>query len=638
MASLLTAFLVPASSASAADGASFDPSNIISDANFFNGTGMTESTVQSFMQVKGSACASGYTCLKDYKQTTWSRAADPMCAAYQGAANESAARIIAKVAQACNIAPQVLLVTLEKEQSLVTTSTPSQSRYDRAMGFACPDTAPCDSEYFGFYNQVYKSAWQFKRYGNPPGTSAFFTWYPVGKYSNVRFNPDANCGSSPVRIQNKATAALYYYTPYQPNAAALRNLYGTGDGCSAYGNRNFWRLYTDWFGNPVGQTHGSYDSAVGVRGGIQISGWSVDPTKSGTSYIWVNVDGKGQAYAANKNRSWFDALYPGYGPNHGFDETIKASPGNHEVCVYGTITLLGCKTVHVPLGVGNLDSATGVYNGIDITGWSVDFSKPGHSYIWVNVDGKGGPYLTNTTLGWINGYLPGVGNDHGFKLNIKASPGKHEVCVSGADASIGCKTVTVPKGAGNLDSVTEAPGGARLTGWSVDFSKPGHSYLWVDVDGSGGPYRTNTSLPWINSYFPGVGADHGFDFTIDLALGTHNVCVYGAEALLGCKSVTVTKNGAGAFDTLTASPGKLRATGWSIDFANPKVPGYIWVNVNGQGGAYQAGTEVSWFNSLYPGAGTKHGFDVTIEKPAGRYEVCISGTIKSFGCKTIDVP
>ncbi len=33
-------------------------------------------------------------------------------------------------------------------------------------------------------------------------------------------------------------------------------MYGTGDGCSAYGNRNFWRYYTDWFGstkyvNPV---------------------------------------------------------------------------------------------------------------------------------------------------------------------------------------------------------------------------------------------------------------------------------------------------------------------------------------------------------------------------------------------------
>ena len=50
-------------------------------------------------------------------------------------------------------------------------------------------------------------------------------------------------------IQNQATAGLYLYTPYRPNAAALANLYGTGDGCSSYGNRNFWRMFTDWFGS-----------------------------------------------------------------------------------------------------------------------------------------------------------------------------------------------------------------------------------------------------------------------------------------------------------------------------------------------------------------------------------------------------
>ena len=50
-------------------------------------------------------------------------------------------------------------------------------------------------------------------------------------------------------IQNQATANLYIYTPYQPNAAALNNLFGSGDGCSAYGNRNFWRLFSDWFGS-----------------------------------------------------------------------------------------------------------------------------------------------------------------------------------------------------------------------------------------------------------------------------------------------------------------------------------------------------------------------------------------------------
>jgi hypothetical protein len=54
-----------------------------------------------------------------------------------------------------------------------------------------------------------------------------------------------------VRIRNQATANLYNYTPYQPNEAALASLYGDGDECSAFGNRNFWRIFTDWFGDPT---------------------------------------------------------------------------------------------------------------------------------------------------------------------------------------------------------------------------------------------------------------------------------------------------------------------------------------------------------------------------------------------------
>jgi uncharacterized protein with LGFP repeats len=52
-----------------------------------------------------------------------------------------------------------------------------------------------------------------------------------------------------VFIYNQATAGLYNYTPYQPNAAALRAGYGSGDDCSAYGNRNFYSYFTDWFGS-----------------------------------------------------------------------------------------------------------------------------------------------------------------------------------------------------------------------------------------------------------------------------------------------------------------------------------------------------------------------------------------------------
>nr|WP_240148569.1 cell wall-binding repeat-containing protein [Diaminobutyricibacter tongyongensis] len=176
-----------------------------------------------------------------------------MCSAYTGATLETAAAIIAKVGAACGISPKVLITLIQKETGLVTSVQPTQALYDRATGYACPDdgTGNCDPAYTGFYNQVYWAAWQFKRYGNPPGTSNYFTDYPVGKVSQVRFNLDPACGSGPVAIWNKATAALYYYTPYQPNAASIAAYPSEGNTCSAYGNRNFWGIYTQWFGNPT---------------------------------------------------------------------------------------------------------------------------------------------------------------------------------------------------------------------------------------------------------------------------------------------------------------------------------------------------------------------------------------------------
>lgn len=227
----------------------FTPGNIIDDSVFFAKDTMDANTIQSFLNAKVSSCQAGYTCLKDFAQATTSRSADAMCAAYVGRSRETAAQIIANVAQACGINPQVLLVTLQKEQGLVTHTWPSDWRYTAAMGQGCPDTAACDQRYYGFFNQVYGAAWQFKRYANPAGTSQYFTWYAPGKTWGVRFHPNASCGSSPVLIANQATANLYYYTPYQPNAASLAAGYGEGDGCSSYGNRNFFNYFTSWFGS-----------------------------------------------------------------------------------------------------------------------------------------------------------------------------------------------------------------------------------------------------------------------------------------------------------------------------------------------------------------------------------------------------
>ncbi|WP_309103245.1 hypothetical protein [Microbacterium sp.] len=231
----------------AANLASFRPGNIIADAVFFNPSTMSSANIDSFLRSKVSSCRAGYVCLKDYRQNTPNRSADAYCRGYSGAGNESAATIIAKVAQSCGINPQVLVVMLEKEQSLVTHTFPSQGRFNIAMGQGCPDTAGCDPGYLGFFYQVYGAARQMKIYAE----GRWFTYYAPGRTWNILYHPrpERNCGSSPVYVENTATAALYYYTPYQPNRAALTAGYGEGDRCSSYGNRNFYQFFTDWFGS-----------------------------------------------------------------------------------------------------------------------------------------------------------------------------------------------------------------------------------------------------------------------------------------------------------------------------------------------------------------------------------------------------
>lgn len=262
--------LVP--NASALSGSSFNKARIIDDPLFYRSSSMSATGVQAFLNSKVPACdtngtepsghagyatradwgrANGnpppYTCLKSFKQNTPSRAAlSGLCNALSAKSARTAAQIIYDVSKACGIDSKVLIVMLQKEQALVTDEWPWAVQYRSAMGYGCPDTAPCAKEYYGFFNQVYNAAKQLKNYRKNPGSFN----YASGRKSYVSYQANApSCGKSYITMQNAATAALYNYTPYQPNAAALANLYGTGDSCSAYGNRNFWRMFNDWFGS-----------------------------------------------------------------------------------------------------------------------------------------------------------------------------------------------------------------------------------------------------------------------------------------------------------------------------------------------------------------------------------------------------
>ncbi len=229
----------------------FDPGLIVSDDSFYDAGAMDEDQIQAFLESRRCVPRDTAPCLDDYAESTPTIPAvgGRHCAEYRGGLRERASRIIEKVAAACGVSPRTLLVLLQKEQSLLT--RPSLAGYERATGYGCPDTADCEQKYFGFFNQLYNAAWQFRQYTEEPQRA-----YRVGTVP-VQFNPDAACGASPVDIRNQATANLYNYTPYQPSDATLADP-DVGDGCSAFGNLNFWRIWNRWFGDPTAERYPAF--------------------------------------------------------------------------------------------------------------------------------------------------------------------------------------------------------------------------------------------------------------------------------------------------------------------------------------------------------------------------------------------
>ncbi|MBO3662026.1 cell wall-binding repeat-containing protein [Microbacterium stercoris] len=301
----------------------FSAGDIVSDHVFTNKASMSEAAIRSFIDGKVAKCQAGYTCLEMYRQNTPTRAADAYCSQYTGGTNEDAARIIYKVAQACNTNPQVLLVMLQKEQGLVTHVWPSDFRFTIAMGMGCPDTAACDKLYYGFFNQVYGAARQMKIYGK----SSYFTWYAPGGTRSIGYHPNASCGSSGVYVKNTATAGLYYYTPYQPNAAALAAGFGTGDKCSSYGNRNFYNYFSTWFGSThqfsTGRIYGADRYATSVQVSRQYAaGPSVAYIASGSDY----ADALSAAPAAAKLGGPLLLTQPTQLPKVVSDELLRLKP------------------------------------------------------------------------------------------------------------------------------------------------------------------------------------------------------------------------------------------------------------------------------------------------------------------------
>lgn len=189
--------------------------NKVMEDNDFTATGsMNEAQIQNFLVANNSY-------LKDYQENGKS-AARIIYEASHGLSDASigSAKGITITSETGTISPKVILVFLQKEQSLVTKTDRDDYALTYAMGYDCPDSTGCSgSNHPGFAEQVGWGAWQL-RYNFEAAKLGADWWnqkYPgsdsicyVGQTKSIH----SWDGDRTVAFQNAATASVYRYTPH----------------------------------------------------------------------------------------------------------------------------------------------------------------------------------------------------------------------------------------------------------------------------------------------------------------------------------------------------------------------------------------------------------------------------------------
>lgn len=174
----------------------FTPTTVISENSFRDWDSMSAEQIQSFLNQQPGV-------LKSYSGPD------------HNGQTKTAAQMIAEAAAAWRINPKVILVSLQKEQSLLGRTSVTRESMDWAMGCGKADTFTA-TQYRGFGKQIYWGAQKLDKNSKP--------WY-----SGIKKKVDGSW----ISPTNSATYSLYMYTPHFA------------------GVKSFWMLYWRYFGDPL---------------------------------------------------------------------------------------------------------------------------------------------------------------------------------------------------------------------------------------------------------------------------------------------------------------------------------------------------------------------------------------------------
>lgn len=170
----------------------FNPTTVISDANFRAARSMDATAIQAYLNGLPGP-------LKSYSGSD------------HAGRQATAAQMIAEAAVAYNVSPKVILVTLQKEQSLLEKTPKSQDGWDWAMGAGKADSF---------------TSWQFKGFGMQ-------IWIGAQKLNKNALDWRPGAVEAGVAPTNAATFAQWRYTPHLS------------------GVLSFWTLHWRYFGDPL---------------------------------------------------------------------------------------------------------------------------------------------------------------------------------------------------------------------------------------------------------------------------------------------------------------------------------------------------------------------------------------------------
>lgn len=307
-------------------------------------------------------------------------------------------------------------------------------------------------------------------------------------------------------------------------------------------------------GSPIGRL----DHIQRVPGGLNISGWAIDPDVIDPIDVHVYVGSTGVATRAALPRGDVGNAYPGYGAEHGYSVTVPATAGSHDVCAYainvalGGTSLLGCQRVDVSSSpFGRVDRTRYVPGGIAFDGWALDPDVASPIQVHAYVGGSGAATTAGIARGDIGAAFPAYGANHGFSVVAPVTAGgQQHLCVYGINEGVGgtgvlsCPVVDVRVNPwGVLDVLQRVPGGVRVAGWAMDPSTAAPIDVHVYVGGAGYALRADQPRNDLLGPFPEWGAGHGYDQVLPVPAGPTQVCVYGinqgpgAHVLTACYEV-----------------------------------------------------------------------------------------------------